>query len=160
SGTLRWAIAQANAATLSTAIEFDLGTAPATITLSQGQLELSNTAKPVTIYDGSGQGPVTISGNNSSRVLEVDQGVTASLSGLTITGGSTSENGGGLYNHGVTTLTDCTITSNGSTSSARFTGGAGIFNATNGDLTLDHCTLSDNTALEDGGGLFNAGTAK
>ena len=39
---------------------------------------------------------MTIGGNNASRVFEVDQGVTAILSGLTIAGGSTGGNGGGL----------------------------------------------------------------
>ena len=59
SGTLRWAVAQANAATSSSTIELELGTSPATITLTQGQLELSNIAYPTAIYDGPGQGPVT-----------------------------------------------------------------------------------------------------
>ena len=71
-GTLRWAIAQANAATSPSAIEFELGSAPATITLSQGQLELSNTSDATTIYDGPGEGAVTVSGNNASRVFQVD----------------------------------------------------------------------------------------
>ena len=55
---------------------------------------------------------MTISGNNASRVFQVDQGVTASFSGLTITGGSTSGSGGGLDNFGTATLTDCTISGN------------------------------------------------
>src|SRR5262249_41979506 len=37
-GTLRWAIAQANAATSPSSIEIELGSTPATITLTQGQL--------------------------------------------------------------------------------------------------------------------------
>ena len=32
-------------------------------------------------------------------MFQVDAGVTASISGLTITGGSTAGNGGGLYNY-------------------------------------------------------------
>ena len=68
-------------------IEIELGTSPATITLLQGQLELDNSAYPTTIYDGPGEGAVTISGNSASRVFQVDGGVTASISGLTITGG-------------------------------------------------------------------------
>ena len=48
-GTLRWAVAQANSDTSPSTIDIELGTAPATITLSQGQLELSNTAQSVTI---------------------------------------------------------------------------------------------------------------
>ena len=35
-------------------------------------------------------------------MFQVDTGVTASISGLTITGGSATGNGGGLYNYGTT----------------------------------------------------------
>src|SRR5262249_24081347 len=92
-GTLRWAIAQANAATSPSSIEIELGSTLATITLTQGQLELSNTYYPTTIYDGPGEGAVAVSGNNASRVFQVDANVIASISGLTITGG-TAANGG------------------------------------------------------------------
>src|SRR6516162_3993884 len=101
-GTLRYAVAQANAATSPSALEFELGSGPATITLSQGRLELSNTSDATTIYDGPGEGAVTVSGNDASRVFQVDPNVTASISGLTITGGNSEHypgKGGGLSNH-------------------------------------------------------------
>ena len=42
--------------------------------------------------------------------------VTASISGLTITGGNVSvSNGGGLDNYGTTTLTNCTVSGNSAT---------------------------------------------
>jgi hypothetical protein len=94
--TLRWAIAMANTANTPTSIDIELGTAPATITLALGQLELSNTSQPVTIYDGVGQGPVSISGNGESSVFDINANVMVTLSSLTITGGSTQANGGGL----------------------------------------------------------------
>ena len=72
---------------------------PQTITLTQGQLELSNTSGTITIA-GPAAG-VTISGGGTSRVFQVDTGVTASISGLTITRG-TAASGGGLYNQGTT----------------------------------------------------------
>ncbi len=158
-GTLRWAVAQANAASGASGIKIALGTPPATITLSLGELELSGTAGAISVYDGAGQGPVTISGNNSSRVFQVDRGVTALLSRLTISGGLTDASGGGFYNQGNTSLTDCIIAGNSSTSSTAFTGGAGICNSYSSDLTLDHCDINGNTALEDGGGLLNFGAA-
>ena len=43
---------------------------------------------------------MTVSGNNASRVFQVDAGVTASISGLTITGGNSSGGGGGVLNYG------------------------------------------------------------
>ncbi len=45
---------------------------------------------------------MTVNGGGMSRVFQVDGGVTASISGLTITGGSTAVNGGGLCNYGDT----------------------------------------------------------
>ena len=50
-----------------------------------GQLTLTNTTGTETIA-GPAKG-VTISGDELSRVFQVDAGVTASFSGLTITGG-------------------------------------------------------------------------
>ena len=48
-GSLRAAIEQANAATSASTIDFQLGATPATITLTQGQLELTNTTAAITI---------------------------------------------------------------------------------------------------------------
>ena len=152
-GTLRWAVSEANSAKGPIDIELELGSTAATIILSQGQLELSNTSQPVTIYDDPAQGPVTISGNNASRVFQVDQGVTASLSGLTISAGSTSGSGGGLYVKGTATLEACTISGN----SAKDGGGL----ASAGTTTLTNCTISGNSAGSNGGGLYepSGGTA-
>ena len=84
---------------------------PQTITLTGTQLELSDTTGTETIT-GPKAG-VTVSGGGLSRVFQVDAGVTASISGLTITGGKTAGNGGGLYNDGGTaTLTNCTVSGN------------------------------------------------
>src|SRR5262249_30189037 len=83
---------------------------------------------------------------------QVDAGVTAFLSGLTITGGS-ADNGAGLANHGTLTLTDCTVSGNSASNS-----GGGLYNL-NGTLTLTNCTISGNSAGTDSGGLWNNGTA-
>ena len=148
---LRQAIVTANGATSPTAIEFELGSGPVTIALSQGQLELSNKNVATTIYDGPGEGPVTISGSHASRVFQIDTGVTASLSNLTITGGSTSGFGGGVYADNATlTLTDCTISGN----SAGHGGGLLI---NEGSATLNDCTIDGNSASAKGGGLDNYG---
>ena len=123
----------------------------------QGQLELSNASDATTIYDGPGQGGVTISGNNASRVFQVDSGVTASLSGLTITGGNacTTGFGGGLANNGGNlTLTDCTVSGN----QAGFgNGGGGLYSNSSSHLTLTNSTVSGNSTTGSGGGLFSRG---
>jgi hypothetical protein len=61
---------------------------------------------------------VTISGGGLSRVFKVDNLVTASISGMTISDGDAVGSGvagfgGGLANYGGTvTLTDCTVNGN------------------------------------------------
>ena len=122
-----------------------------TITLTQGQLELSNTTVAAETIKGPAAG-VTISGGGQSRVFQVDSGVTATVSGLTITGGNAVDdggNGGGLYNDGTTNLTDCTVSGNSANS------GGGLY--TQGkSLNLTDCTISANTASGSGGGLSNS----
>jgi hypothetical protein len=59
--------------------------------------------------------------------------------------------GGGIYNTGTVTLTDCFLTTNSSY------GGSGIYNT--GTATLINCSLTANLARSSGGGgIFNAGT--
>ena len=116
--------------------------------MTLGQFELDNPNEIETIT-GPAAG-VTIDGGASSRVFQVDAGVTASISGLTITNGS-SDIGGGVLNFGTLTLTDCTVS--GSTSSNN---GGGIMNT--GTLTLDRSTLTNNSAAYVGGGVYNAGS--
>ena len=81
-------------------IDFDstVFNAALTINLTGGQLELGDANCTETIV-GPAAG-VTVSGGGQSRVFQVDAGVTASFSGLTITGGSTDGSGGGLANDG------------------------------------------------------------
>jgi parallel beta-helix repeat protein len=150
--TLRWAVEQANEATSASSIEIELGASPATITLAQGPLALSNTMYATTIYDGPGEGSVTISGNNASQVIQVEANVTGSISGVTISDGSTMGGGGGLYNDGGTVmLTDCTVSGN----SASVSGG-GLYTVGYGTTSLTDCTIGDNFTSGNGGGLASS----
>jgi hypothetical protein len=155
-----------------TAITFDpavFNTAK-TITLTGSQLELSNTSENETIT-GPAAG-VTVNGGRLSRVFQVDGLVTASLSGLTITGGKAAGigdfaagNGGGVQNYGTLTLTNCTVSGN---SVGYGVGGVGVGGgvANFGAATLTNCTVSGNSANHgfffnggDGGGVYNNGAA-
>jgi hypothetical protein len=148
---LRQAIVQANTNGGDQTIVFDktVFKTPQTITLNGTQLELSDTTGTETI-----RGPtagVTVDGGGSSRVFQVDGGVTASISGLTITGGGNVRRGGGLYNDGGTaTLTNCTVS--GNSASGIRSGGGGVFGLL-GTTTLTDCTVSGNSAFEGGGVL-------
>jgi hypothetical protein len=110
-GTLRSEIGQADATAGDNIINFS-GTG--TITLSGTELELNNTSgdpKQTIEITGPGANLLSVSGNNASRVFQVDANVTASISGLTITCGTT-DHGGGLLNYGTATLTNCTVSGN------------------------------------------------
>ncbi len=153
SGDLLWAITQANANTnaAGSVIAFDptVFATPQTITLSS-TLVLSESAGPEVI-DGPSAG-VTISGGNAVGVFQVDGGVTGTLAGLTIAGGSATYYGGGILNNGTATITGCTIEDN----SAGYAGG-GILNG--GTMTLSDSTIANNTTTTyDGGGIDNGGT--
>jgi len=116
-----------------------------TITLTAGPLELSGTGG-LAMITGPTAG-LTLDAGGLSGVFRVDKGVTASLSGLSLTGGSATF-GGGAANYGDLTLAGCTVSGN----SAQYSGG-GIVSA--GDLTLTGCTVSGNSAGNNGGGIAN-----
>ena len=154
---------------------------PQTINLVSGPLVLTNTSTSMAI-NGTGANLVTINGNGTTGVLQVARGVTASLSGLTITGGaaltvgSINGDGGGIDNSGTLTLTNIALTgdsainggglanetggkvtvSNSTFSSDSGTTGGGIYNV--GTMTATNVTIADNTNVVIGGGIFNAGT--
>ncbi len=148
--SLRQAVNLADIMGVAAIISFDptAFAAHQTITLTSGQLELSDQGGLQTIT-GPAAG-VTISAGGKSRVFQVDGGVTASLSGLTITGGSTSGNGGGLENLGTVALTDCTVSGNSAGN-----GGGGIANFPSAIATLTDCIVSANSAAN-GGGIANS----
>ena len=92
-GTLRDAVAKADQADQPVEIQFQLEEG-ATIALASGQLDLSNVNVPVAI-EGPGADGLTIDGTGKDRVFQIDPNVTASISGLTVTGGNAGFYGGG-----------------------------------------------------------------
>ena len=158
SGDLRYCINEANADAGPNQIVFDptVFSTPQTITLSLGQLELSDTGGTQTIT-GPAAG-VTISGGGNNRVFQIDDGVTASISGVTISDGETEypESGAGLANYGTATLTGCTLS--GNSAGIDIDGAPGVFNSSAATLTMTDCTVSGNYGLAIGG-VANKGTA-
>ena len=88
------------------------------------------------------RGAVTISGNEAVGVFTVEEGVTASIAGVTIEDGSSTD-GAGIFNWGTLALTKTDIDKNVAT----YLGG-GIL--TWGKLTLDDCQITGNS----GGGVY------
>jgi len=159
-GSLRQAIATASAGDT---IIFDASLSGHTISLAS-TLTLSNS---ITI-DGGGQS-IIVSGNNSVQVMVINNGVTTTLNSLTMTHGFTGDNGGGINNSGILTITNSTVSYNTArTSGGSWTEGGGIYNT--GALTITNSTLSNNvakgqdnslsngTVIAFGGGIYNTGT--
>jgi predicted outer membrane repeat protein len=159
SGSLRAAIASAHRGDT---IAFASSLAGQTITLTSGELFLK---QDVTIA-GPGTGPVTISGNNASRVFELSSKTKpqVTLSGLTISDGYapgpfgySTDNGGGILNEGMLTVRNCILSHN----SAPI--GAGILNDSGATLTIVSSALTGNSGRDErgsgmGGGIANFGT--
>jgi hypothetical protein len=118
-----------------------------TITLGGTELAYSAATTPGLTLKGNG---VTISGNHTSRILNV--GANFTLESTTILDGTTAASSGAVFVNGNITLTDSIVS--GSTTSA-IGGVGGVF--ANGTATLTNSTISDNTSIGDGG-LFANGT--
>jgi hypothetical protein len=164
--------ANANANNAGSVIQFDptLFATPQTITLTS-TLALSETGGPEVLC-GPGASLVTISGNSSVEVLSVSGAVTATIAGLTISGGSAVQ-GGGMFNLGTTTVTNCTMADNSQVGVDNYYGsllisnstvagnsgvyGGGIFNNLNSTTVISDSTIAGNSASY-GGGIDNYGT--
>ena len=119
---------------------------PAVITLNGSSLTPANYIS----IEGPGAELLSIDAGGTSGVFTIDEGVTVSISGLTITGGSATE-GGGIRNEGTLTVMNSTLRRNTAASI-----GGGIYNC--GTLTITNCTLCGNSADNRGGGIYNEGT--
>ena len=148
--SLRQAVNLADVLTGGDTITFDRSAfaKKSVITLTAGPLELNNPTGAVKIL-GPGLGKLAISGGGLSRVVQVDKGSSASLTGLTITGGFTTANGGGLLNQGSITLVDVVVVGNSASN------GGGLANL--GTASIVGSSIDGNTASADGGGIFNTG---
>ncbi|HEY7329053.1 MAG TPA: choice-of-anchor Q domain-containing protein [Gemmataceae bacterium] len=147
-GTLRWAIAQANASSDATnKIDFNLPSGPQTIVLTQGALVLNNSHS--TIVQGTGAEQLFISGNNSSGVFSIGYRTTVELDDLTIEDGSDT-NGGGIFSEGNLTVNNSTVSDNTANNN-----GGGIYSAF-GTAAINNTTISGNTASYSGGGVYNS----
>ncbi len=130
-------------------------TLPGTITLTGGQLSVISGFGSVDIV-GPGVSQLTVSGNNSSRVFQVNSGAVAAISGAKITGGSTTGTmaaGAGIRNLGTLSLNRVSVTQNNAAASDTmnvsnrdaFAGGAGIHST--GTLGIEFSSIANNQAI-------------
>jgi hypothetical protein len=97
---------------------------------------------------GPGAGFLTIDAGGSSRVLAVN-GVDAVISGVTLTGGNSASNGGGIYSNGNLTLVDSRVVGN-----TALNAGGGIYSYDsygNKSLRIVRSEISENTVTASGG---------
>ena len=153
-GDLVYVIGLANANTNpgGSEIQFDPNVfgSPQTITPSTA-LVLSETAGPEAI-EGPGANLVTVSGSDAIEVFNVGSGVTATLTGLTISGGSDQLlSGGGIYNAGTLTVAYAAIDNNSTDTTAAQ--GGGVDNV--GALAITSSSIDGNSSAY-GGGIWNS----
>lgn len=108
-----------------------------------------------------GDGSTVLDGEGDGRTLAVSA-FTVNLNDLTVTGGSTETQGGGISNTGGGTLTlqNSTVTGNTVSDDEEIVAGGGIWNS--GTLIVRRSTVSGNSAsggaFAIGGGISNNGT--
>ncbi|MBR2694603.1 MAG: right-handed parallel beta-helix repeat-containing protein [Thermoguttaceae bacterium] len=146
--SLREAIGRAQSGDI---VLFDSSLAGGTIFLDGAQLEIKTDLS----IDATSIGGITIDAFDQSRVFSIGSGASVDFHGLTVTGGWTDGNGGGIYvaSSGSLTLNGCAVTKNTATNS-----GGGIY-SNYGTLTIINSTVAENTASSYGGGIYsNRGT--
>jgi CSLREA domain-containing protein len=161
--TLRAAIEEANATTLSDTINVPPGTyvlsspdegpdfAQSGPLFVNGEVQILGGGAAGTIVDGGGKG----------RVFETEKDSTVSLSDLTIQNGlANGGDGAGILSRGHLKLDDVTLKSNRSKTDPQNANGRGaaLFVGEDSDATLLDVRVTDNTADGRGGGVFNAGS--
>ena len=145
--TLRAALEEADALPAGSAITVDVPAGTYDLTLGS----LTATANDVTIA-GAGRTVTVVSAGDASRDLFVGAGATVAVEGVTITGGNAGNvgYGGGIESAGSLTVDRSVVSGNEATA------GGGLTNA-GGTLVVTHSEVSDNTAVDYGGGGINNG---
>ena len=154
--SLREALASAVSGDL---VTFDSSLRGGTITLGGTELGITNSLTLDGDLNDDGIPDITIDGNGTSRVFNVndsngsvDQDVV--LEGLIITGANASGNGGGILNRESVTLRNSTLSGNTANR------GGAIYNRT-ATLIINNSTLSGNSATDvtaGGGAILNNGS--
>ncbi len=147
--SLREAIAAANSSSMADkAITFDAAffASARTIVLSGGELTVNNNGN--LLIDGGTTGLLTISGNGASRVFYIGAAATAAIRNVTVTGGKTNTNGGGIYNDGVLAIENASVSGN-----QAINYGGGIYSADNAVLSVVNSFFGNNSSVV-GGGIF------
>lgn len=147
-GSLRAAIADANANPGADLIHFAPAAQDGTIALTGGQLSITDDLQ----IDGPDAERLAVSGNDASRVFRISSGVAVSIEGLAVTHGRAVGQGGGILNAGTLTLSHDILSDNtvvgvpgASLSAVVDAFGGGIFNS--GALTVGYSDFVHNQSI-------------
>jgi CSLREA domain-containing protein len=121
---------------------YDSATGVFKVTLTSGMLLLD---KNLTIT-GAGANVLNITRSTAPAtarfpIFRVPAGITASITGVTVSNGDSASNGGGIVNLGTLTLTELALTGNHTDA-----GGSAIFNTSTGTLSVSRSTISGNNS--------------
>ena len=109
----------------------------------------------VVIYEGSVSNNSASNGGGVYVHRSGDDNATFTATNTSIVGNAAShDSGGGVLNYGIAALTDCVVTSNTSNQCGGGVSNGDLMRATS--MTLDGCTISNNTGME-GGGIHSVG---
>jgi hypothetical protein len=144
--TLDQAIATVNRSSdTSNQINFQAGLSGTTI-LPRSESILNNVA-----ITGNGSDSITISGGNAFNLFTVFTAYNVSITGVTMSNGATSSDGGAIDNSGTLTLTNDVLLNNSAQD------GGAIWNYSSGTLILSGTTVEGNQANNKGGGIGSSG---
>lgn len=111
-------------------------------------------SKSLTLKGASMNGTV-IDGNAAGRVLVVQPGITVNISEMTLRNGNISNaGGGGILNDGILVLDSVIVSGNKTSGGSASESGGGVLNT--GNLTIQYSYVYNNSALNSGGGIYNA----
>ncbi len=152
--TLRDALAEANAHTGVDTITFAQSLAGATITLTLGELTITDAV----IIDGPGASKLTIDAAGQSRIFNVNDGNDATaidvrIDGLKLIGGNAAGDGGAILSAENLTVLDSLVTGNTASGSG---GGISMGTLGSGSLVVQNSTIAGNIATTGQGGGIDA----
>jgi CSLREA domain-containing protein len=143
--TLRAAIEEANAepGAQTIALSDQIYSISTTLTISQ-DLTINGLGADRTIVGGAG----------SDRLVTINGGAKVNLTGMTLTGGDSPSDGGGIYlQQGDLTLQDVQVNDNHAGGA-----GGGIWVGQGGSLRVSDSSITGNTSDLGAGGIYNLGT--
>jgi hypothetical protein len=150
-GSLRQAISSAASGDT---INFNLAGCPCTIALTSAELLIDRKNLFIT---GPGANQLTISGGGARRIFRIT-GIApalATISGVTIANGNTTQNGGGIYvQNGKLTLISSVVSNNSAPTGGNGIGyGGGIMLDSGSSLNVLNSTITGNSSQSFGGGI-------